>query len=152
MSTIAQLRPAGAREWSHLSLVTLHCSTPERAVLGRYESSSIQRTLWINPLFTHQHSFFFSLYQVHNFMLGLNLNTNTPFSPITEVTYHNPPPEEEVDAVTGTRESFFWKREHHSIWVEVPINSNYSEMKFAKLMILLLFTLLPLVVKGVSFI
>lgn len=46
-----------------------------------------------------KHFFFF---QVHNFMLGLNLNTNTPFSPFTEVAYHNPPPEEEVDAVTGT--------------------------------------------------
>lgn len=51
-------------------------------------------------------------------MLGLNLNTNTPFSPLTEVAYHNPPPEEEVDAVTGTPESsnlFFFKKLDHLI-------------------------------------
>lgn len=35
-------------------------------------------------------------------MLGLNLNTNIPFSPLNEVPCHVPPPEEEVDAVTGT--------------------------------------------------
>uniref|UniRef100_A0A7N6AC16 Phospholipase A2 n=1 Tax=Anabas testudineus TaxID=64144 RepID=A0A7N6AC16_ANATE len=42
--------------------------------------------------------------KVHNFMLGLNLNTNIPFSPITEVSSHEPPPEEEVDAVTDPDE------------------------------------------------
>ena len=34
-------------------------------------------------------------------MLGLNLNTSIPFSPVTEITYHALTPEEEVDAVTG---------------------------------------------------
>lgn len=43
-------------------------------------------------------------HQVHNFMLGLNLNTCGPFSPVSEVTCHAPTPEEEVDAVTGTSE------------------------------------------------
>lgn len=33
-------------------------------------------------------------------MLGLNLNTNMPFSPLLEIT-HAMTPEEEVDAVTG---------------------------------------------------
>lgn len=47
------------------------------------------------------HNLFSPCYQVHNFMLGLNLNISIPFSPLTEVTYHGPPPEEEVDAVTG---------------------------------------------------
>lgn len=34
-------------------------------------------------------------------MLGLNLNTNVPFSPTSGVTYQAPNIEEEVDAVTG---------------------------------------------------
>lgn len=34
-------------------------------------------------------------------MLGLNLNTNIPFSPDTGVTYNASNVEEEVDAVTG---------------------------------------------------
>ncbi|KAI4828209.1 hypothetical protein KUCAC02_022317 [Chaenocephalus aceratus] len=42
--------------------------------------------------------------KVHNFMLGLNLNTSTPFSPDNEVTSQAPPPEEEVDAVTDPDE------------------------------------------------
>lgn len=44
-----------------------------------------------------------SFYQVHNFMLGLNLNTSMPFSPLNEITYSALTPEEEVDAVTGKR-------------------------------------------------
>lgn len=39
--------------------------------------------------------------QVHNFMLGLNLNTNMPFSPASGLGYNAPQLEEEVDAVTG---------------------------------------------------
>ncbi|TWW58181.1 Cytosolic phospholipase A2 [Takifugu flavidus] len=42
--------------------------------------------------------------KVHNFMLGLNLNTSVPFSPASGVTYHGPSPEEEVDAVTDPDE------------------------------------------------
>uniref|UniRef100_A0AAQ5XTM9 Phospholipase A2 n=1 Tax=Amphiprion ocellaris TaxID=80972 RepID=A0AAQ5XTM9_AMPOC len=42
--------------------------------------------------------------KVHNFMLGLNLNTNIPFSPISEIMYHALTPEEEVDAVTDPDE------------------------------------------------
>uniref|UniRef100_A0A8D3BGS7 Phospholipase A2 n=1 Tax=Scophthalmus maximus TaxID=52904 RepID=A0A8D3BGS7_SCOMX len=42
--------------------------------------------------------------KVHNFMLGLNLNTSFAFSPAGEVTCHAPPPEEEVDAVTDPDE------------------------------------------------
>uniref|UniRef100_A0A8C4IT81 Phospholipase A2 n=1 Tax=Dicentrarchus labrax TaxID=13489 RepID=A0A8C4IT81_DICLA len=42
--------------------------------------------------------------KVHNFMLGLNLNTSIPFSPANEVTYQAPTPEEEVDAVTDPDE------------------------------------------------
>ncbi|XP_008331156.1 cytosolic phospholipase A2 isoform X2 [Cynoglossus semilaevis] len=42
--------------------------------------------------------------KVHNFMLGLNLNTSMLFSPLHEVTYHAPTPEEEVDAVTDPDE------------------------------------------------
>lgn len=34
-------------------------------------------------------------------MLGLNLNTNMPFSPVSEVTCQATTPDEEVDAVTG---------------------------------------------------
>lgn len=41
--------------------------------------------------------------KVHNFMLGLNLNTSIPFSPFSEVLTQNYP-EEEVDAVTGINE------------------------------------------------
>ncbi|XP_005938569.1 cytosolic phospholipase A2 [Haplochromis burtoni] len=41
--------------------------------------------------------------KVHNFMLGLNLNTNMPFSPLLEIT-HAMTPEEEVDAVTDPDE------------------------------------------------
>lgn len=41
-----------------------------------------------------------SLLQVHNFMLGLNLNTSVPFSPVTGIMPASLP-EEEVDAVTG---------------------------------------------------
>ncbi|XP_006799765.1 cytosolic phospholipase A2 [Neolamprologus brichardi] len=41
--------------------------------------------------------------KVHNFMLGLNLNTNMPFSPLLEKT-HAMTPEEEVDAVTDPDE------------------------------------------------
>ena len=37
--------------------------------------------------------------KVHNFMLGLNLNTSMPFSPFSD--YMSLPCEEEVDAVTG---------------------------------------------------
>lgn len=37
-------------------------------------------------------------------MLGLNLNTSMPFSPLTEITYSAPNPEEEVDAVTGKKD------------------------------------------------
>ncbi|XP_034531970.1 cytosolic phospholipase A2 [Notolabrus celidotus] len=42
--------------------------------------------------------------KVHNFMLGLNLNTNVPFSPCSDVACHAPTPEEEVDAVTDPDE------------------------------------------------
>uniref|UniRef100_A0A672JED5 Phospholipase A2 n=1 Tax=Salarias fasciatus TaxID=181472 RepID=A0A672JED5_SALFA len=42
--------------------------------------------------------------KVHNFMLGLNLNTNMPFSPVTGMTCHAQTPEEEVDAVTDPDE------------------------------------------------
>uniref|UniRef100_A0A8D0AFG3 Phospholipase A2 n=1 Tax=Sander lucioperca TaxID=283035 RepID=A0A8D0AFG3_SANLU len=42
--------------------------------------------------------------KVHNFMLGLNLNTSIPFSPDSEVKCHAPIPEEEVDAVTDPDE------------------------------------------------
>lgn len=38
-------------------------------------------------------------------MLGLNLNTNIPFSPITEPVSQSAMPEEEVDAVTGTADT-----------------------------------------------
>lgn len=38
--------------------------------------------------------------KVHNFMLGLNLNTSIPFSPFSDILSQNGP-EEEVDAVTG---------------------------------------------------
>uniref|UniRef100_A0A7N8WRJ6 Phospholipase A2 n=1 Tax=Mastacembelus armatus TaxID=205130 RepID=A0A7N8WRJ6_9TELE len=41
--------------------------------------------------------------KVHNFMLGLNLNTNIPFSPLTGFTCHTLH-EEEVDAVTDPDE------------------------------------------------
>ncbi|KAM9443724.1 cytosolic phospholipase A2 isoform 1-T2 [Clarias gariepinus] len=41
--------------------------------------------------------------KVHNFMLGLNLNTSIPFSPFSEVLTQNYP-EEEVDAVTDLNE------------------------------------------------
>lgn len=37
-------------------------------------------------------------------MLGLNLNTNIPFSPIYEVMCPAPTPEEEVDVVTGNKD------------------------------------------------
>lgn len=50
------------------------------------------------------HNSFSTCYQVHNFMLGLNLNTNIPISPLTEVPCQGPPPEEEVDAVTGKKD------------------------------------------------
>lgn len=40
--------------------------------------------------------------KVHNFMLGLNLNTNIPFSPFSEILTQNGS-EEEVDAVTGIK-------------------------------------------------
>lgn len=46
-------------------------------------------------------------HQVHNFMLGLNLNTNVPFSPASGVTHHGPSLEEEVDAVTGMMDAIF---------------------------------------------
>lgn len=46
-------------------------------------------------------------HQVHNFMLGLNLNTNVPFSPASGVTHHGPSLEEEVDAVTGMMDAMF---------------------------------------------
>lgn len=36
-------------------------------------------------------------------MLGLNLNTNIPFSPVSEVMCHAQTPEDEVDAVTGMK-------------------------------------------------
>uniref|UniRef100_A0A3Q2TBE5 Phospholipase A2 n=1 Tax=Fundulus heteroclitus TaxID=8078 RepID=A0A3Q2TBE5_FUNHE len=42
--------------------------------------------------------------KVHNFMLGLNLNTTYPLSPVTEIPYSQQPPEEEVDAVTDPDE------------------------------------------------
>uniref|UniRef100_A0A8C5I2B2 Phospholipase A2 n=1 Tax=Gouania willdenowi TaxID=441366 RepID=A0A8C5I2B2_GOUWI len=42
--------------------------------------------------------------KVHNFMLGLNLNTNMPFSPACGTTCHAQTPEEEVDAVTDPDE------------------------------------------------
>lgn len=62
-------------------------------------------------------------------MLGLNLNTNIPFSPISEVIYHAATPEEEVDAVTGNKEvntpffkvSVFLKLHHNNI-NPVPVN------------------------------
>uniref|UniRef100_A0A3Q0S230 Phospholipase A2 n=1 Tax=Amphilophus citrinellus TaxID=61819 RepID=A0A3Q0S230_AMPCI len=41
--------------------------------------------------------------KVYNFMLGLNLNTNMPFSPLLEIT-HTSAAEEEVDAVTDPDE------------------------------------------------
>lgn len=37
-------------------------------------------------------------------MLGLNLNTNIPFSPVYEVMCPAPTPEEEVDVVTGNKD------------------------------------------------
>lgn len=40
-------------------------------------------------------------------MLGLNLNTNMPFSPASGVAYHQPHLEEEVDAVTGKMDVIF---------------------------------------------
>lgn len=40
-------------------------------------------------------------------MLGLNLNTNMPFSPASGVSYNVPPLEEEVDAVTGKTDVMF---------------------------------------------
>uniref|UniRef100_A0A3Q3GUC2 Phospholipase A2 n=1 Tax=Labrus bergylta TaxID=56723 RepID=A0A3Q3GUC2_9LABR len=42
--------------------------------------------------------------KVHNFMLGLNLNTSMLFSPFSEVTSNATVPEEEVDAVTDPDE------------------------------------------------
>lgn len=45
--------------------------------------------------------------QVHNFMLGLNLNTNMPFSPASGLGYNAPQLEEEVDAVTGEMDVVF---------------------------------------------
>uniref|UniRef100_A0A3B3VYS0 Phospholipase A2 n=1 Tax=Poecilia latipinna TaxID=48699 RepID=A0A3B3VYS0_9TELE len=42
--------------------------------------------------------------KVHNFMLGLNLNTSVPFSPLTDVQYTVLTPEDEVDAVTDPDE------------------------------------------------
>ncbi|KAM8889339.1 cytosolic phospholipase A2-like [Synchiropus picturatus] len=42
--------------------------------------------------------------KVHNFMLGLNLNTSLPFSPVTGVTQQVYTPEDEVDAVTDPDE------------------------------------------------
>ncbi|XP_027010065.1 cytosolic phospholipase A2 [Tachysurus fulvidraco] len=41
--------------------------------------------------------------KVHNFMLGLNLNTSIPFSPFSDILSQNGP-EEEVDAVTDPNE------------------------------------------------
>ncbi|XP_046692121.1 cytosolic phospholipase A2 isoform X2 [Silurus meridionalis] len=41
--------------------------------------------------------------KVHNFMLGLNLNTSIPFSPFSEILAQNYP-EEEADAVTDPNE------------------------------------------------
>ncbi|KAK2863799.1 hypothetical protein Q7C36_002953 [Tachysurus vachellii] len=41
--------------------------------------------------------------KVHNFMLGLNLNTSIPFSPFSDLLSQNGP-EEEVDAVTDPNE------------------------------------------------
>ena len=128
---IAPLRPAGFSACSHRSSVTLLCSTRERAGLGRYPQTFLHPKsiyIYVEPHTEHcvrsscvllsillwsnsQQCASFPLrnplplcYQVHNFMLGLNLNTSIPFSPITEVTYHSPPPEEEVDAVTGKKD------------------------------------------------
>ncbi|XP_071769528.1 cytosolic phospholipase A2 isoform X1 [Centroberyx gerrardi] len=42
--------------------------------------------------------------KVHNFMLGLNLNTNIPFSPFSELMCQSTAPEDEVDAVTDPDE------------------------------------------------
>ncbi|XP_077463857.1 cytosolic phospholipase A2 [Stigmatopora argus] len=42
--------------------------------------------------------------KVHNFMLGLNLNTSIPFSPVNGLNCYEPTPEEEVDAVTDPDE------------------------------------------------
>ncbi|XP_077573853.1 cytosolic phospholipase A2 [Stigmatopora nigra] len=42
--------------------------------------------------------------KVHNFMLGLNLNTSMPFSPINGFGCYESTPEEEVDAVTDPDE------------------------------------------------
>uniref|UniRef100_A0A3Q2FRA0 Phospholipase A2 n=1 Tax=Cyprinodon variegatus TaxID=28743 RepID=A0A3Q2FRA0_CYPVA len=42
--------------------------------------------------------------KVHNFMLGLNLNTTIPFSPVPEIPFPESTPEEEVDAVTDPDE------------------------------------------------
>ena len=39
--------------------------------------------------------------QVHNFMLGLALNANIPYSPFNEFFCNGTSPEDEVDAVTG---------------------------------------------------
>lgn len=36
-------------------------------------------------------------------MLGLNLNISFPFSPLPDISYPQPTPEEEVDAVTGKK-------------------------------------------------
>lgn len=36
-------------------------------------------------------------------MLGLNLNTTIPFSPVPEIPFPESTPEEEVDAVTGRK-------------------------------------------------
>lgn len=40
-------------------------------------------------------------------MLGLNLNTNMPFSPASGFTHQVPNIEEEVDAVTGMMDVIF---------------------------------------------
>lgn len=40
-------------------------------------------------------------------MLGLNLNTNMPFSPASGLSYNVPQLEEEVDAVTGKMDAVF---------------------------------------------
>lgn len=40
-------------------------------------------------------------------MLGLNLNTNMPFSPASGLSYNVPQLEEEVDAVTGKMDVMF---------------------------------------------
>ncbi len=60
--------------------------------------------------------------KVHNFMLGLNLNSTLPFSPFSSMNQTSV--DEEVDAVTGTNESFSWHSYANldTFWYQGPPN------------------------------